>query len=385
MGDRLSVLSPVIADAASPRGDLGQADIVARLDQVPADARTPLLITEPLAAYLSEKGLGVGPLTAHRVGEGQSNVVFALARDDLELVLRRPPRLPYSAGSHDVLREARILQALGQAGLPVPTIRAICDDDAVIGAPFFVMDRVPGHIVGDRLPPALDTPAARRRIGLALVDTLADIHTVDWQNAGLDWLARRSDYIDRQLRRFSSLWEENRTRPLADLDAVADWLGEHRPPPTGVTIVHGDFRLGNVMLADDPAGEVAAVLDWELTATGEPLADLGYLSALWVGRDDPGLGLYEFGGATRREGFASRVEIVHRYQERTGRDVSSVGYYMVLALWKSAVIMEGNHRRALAGSTGAPSIEEFRAGVAQLVRRAAEATATYSGARWSVV
>jgi aminoglycoside phosphotransferase (APT) family kinase protein len=346
-------------------------DVVARLDEVVAEGRPPLLVLEPLAAFLDAHGIGAGPIVATPIGDGKSNVIFLLRRGDVEIVLRRPPRPPIPPSAHDVLREARILRALEGTAAPVPRILAVGDDEGVIGAPFYVMEKVEGHVVTDTVPAPLDTPAERRRMGEVLVDALVDLHAVDWRQVGLEGLGKPTGYLERQLRRFGGLWELNRTRELPLVEEIGAWLAEHVPQSPPSTIVHGDFRIGNLVYAPGPPARVAALLDWEMATIGDPLADLGYLCALWIERDDPPRGMYELNSATRAEGFPSRSELVARYERASGRAMGDIAWYETLALWKSVVFMEGNYRRALMGASDDPFLKAFGDGVVELADRAA--------------
>ena len=340
-------------------------DVVATPAQAAGLEREPLLVLEPLAAFLDAHGLGTGDVRASAIGEGHSNVTYLLERDRGErFVLRRPPRGPLAPSTHDVLREARLLELLAPTGVAVPPILAVCDDETVIGAPFYVMPFIAGHVLTAELPAAFADPAA---IGDVLVDALAALHAVpiDGDLAGF---GRPDGYLERQLRRFVGLLEANATRPLPDLEAVADWLGRHRPHSSEATVVHGDYRLGNAMLA--PLPRVAAILDWELATLGDPLADVGYLTAMWAQPDDPDDPMLDLSRVTRGPGFASRAALAARYAERTGRDTSDLRWYQVLAIWKAAIFLEGSYRRHQAGSTDDPYFARLADGVPQLARRA---------------
>src|SRR4051812_7997690 len=346
-------------------------DIVATHADAEANARAPLVVTEPLKAFLDEHGLGSGELEIEPVGEGHSNVPYATRRGDTRFVLRRPPRPPLPPSAHDVLREARVLRATaGQAR--VPAVLAVCDDEAVIGAPFYVMDLVEGDVITEAVPDRLDTPEERRRVGDELIDALVEVHAVDWRACGLEGFGKPTGYLERQLRRFTGLWEHNRTREIPQVETVGAWLREHLPDQQDATIVHGDFRLGNTIYAPGTPARLAAILDWEMCTIGDPLADVGYLSTLWVDRDDPPLGAFELSAVTRREGFPSRADLIARYEERSGRSVGEVRWYRTLALWKSIVFMEGNYKRASSGSTDDPFLRGFGEGVVELARRAEE-------------
>jgi aminoglycoside phosphotransferase (APT) family kinase protein len=344
-------------------------DVVRTHAEGAANEREPLLVLEPLMEFLDEHGLGAGEPEAQPIGEGHSNITFGIRRDGRELVLRRPPRGPLPPSAHDVLREARVLRALrGRAR--VPAVLAVCEDPAVIGAPFYVMERLEGHVVLGEVPAELDALEDRHRIGAELVDALVEIHAVDWQAAGLEGFGRPTGYLERQVRRFLGLWEHNRTRDVPAVAAVAEWLGAHLPQSGPATVVHGDYRLGNTMFAPRAPARLIAVLDWEMATLGDALADVGYVSTLWADPDDPEGGRFELSRVTREPGFLTRAEVVARYEERSGRSMTDIRWYQTLALWKSTVFMEGNYKRAMAGSTDDPYLHGFGEGVLELAERA---------------
>jgi aminoglycoside phosphotransferase (APT) family kinase protein len=345
-------------------------DVVATRAEAAGNARVPLLVLEPLRAFLDACGIGGGELDAQPIGEGRSNATFLIRRRGAEVVLRRPPRPPLPPSAHDVLREARLLRALEPTAARTPRVLAVCEDVAVIGAPFLIMEKVDGVAVSGEVPRALDTREHRRGIAEDLVDALVEIHAVDWRGAGLEALGRPTGYLERQLRRFTGLWEHNRTRELPAVERVGRWLADHLPEPRPATLVHGDFRLGNAMVAEDPPARVTAVLDWELATIGDPLADLGYLCALWAEAADPPLQMLDLSAATRRAGFLTRAEIAERYERRSGRTLGDVRWYETLALWKSVIYMEGNYRRAVTGLTDDPFLASFGDGVVELADRA---------------
>jgi aminoglycoside phosphotransferase (APT) family kinase protein len=330
----------------------------------------PLLVRRPLEAFLDARGLGEGPLEADPVGEGHSNVTYAIRRGDEVWVLRRPPRPPLPPSAHDVLREARLLTAVQDAAVRTPRVLATCDDPSVIGAPFYVMERIEGDVLTAELPAALDDEASRARIGEELVDALVEIHAVDWQACGLEGYGKPSGYLDRQLRRFGGLWEHNRTRELPVLDRVTAWLGESKPDSTEATIVHGDYRLGNTMFAPSAPARLVAIFDWELATIGDPLADVGYLVATWAQPGDEEHTLFALGAVTRRPGFPTREQLIARYEQRSGRSMSDVRWYTTLALWKSAVFLEGSYKRRLAGTTEDPFFDRLETGVPAIAERA---------------
>jgi aminoglycoside phosphotransferase (APT) family kinase protein len=349
---------------------LAPDDIVRTFEEAEGNERPPLLVTEPLERFLDERGLGEGPIEASPIGEGHSNVTFAIRRGAWQAVLRRPPRPPLPPSAHDVIREARVLRAVAGAAR-VPAVLATCDDERVIGAPFYVMEHVEGHVITSELPARLDTPADRRRMGEELVDTLVELHAIDWRAAGLDGFGRPTGYLERQIRRFSGLWEHNKTRELPAVERVARWLRENLPASPPATIVHGDYRLGNVMFAPSPPARIVAIFDWEMATIGDPLADLGYMAATWSDRGDPP-GAFDLSSVTRLDGFPTRAELVARYEERSGRRVDDIRWYQTLATWKAVVFMEGNYKRAVAGMTDDPFLRSFGDGVVELAERAEE-------------
>jgi aminoglycoside phosphotransferase (APT) family kinase protein len=352
---------------------MGSPDVVDTPEEAAGLEQPPLLVREPLERFLDERGIGSGPVEAERIGEGHSNVTFLVRRGAARVVLRRPPRPPLPPSAHQVLREARLLRALEGTPVRVPRVLATCDDEAVLEAPFYLMAEVHGSVITTEVPSAIDTPEGRRRIAEELVDALVEVHEVDWRDCGLEGYGKPSGYLERQLRRFTGLWEHNKTRELPIVEEVGHWLRSNTPESPESTIVHGDYRLGNVMMADDAPPRLVAIFDWELSTIGDPLADVGYLTVTWAEADDPpDISYSGLSAATRREGFLGREQLVARYEERSGRSVSALGWYQALALWKAAVFMEGNYKRFTSGSTDDPYLALFDEGVPALAEKARE-------------
>jgi len=342
-------------------------------------SRPPLLVLDRVRDFLDEHGLGSGDVRAKRIGEGGgSNFTFLLERDDGLFVLRRPPRPPHPPSAHDVVREARLQLAVREAGFTrLPTIVAIAEDESILGVPFYVMTHLDGHVVTDELVPGLEDELARRRLADDLVDSLVEIHDADVAVPGLAAFARPGSYNERQVRRFTQLWEINKTRELPTVERVGEWLADNRPRPLSETVVHGDFRLGNTMVARDEPSRIEAVLDWEMGAIGDPRADVGYLLATY---SEPGGPPNPLGTSpvTALPGFPSKAELAERYVARSGRALDALPWFEGLALWKAAVFCEAIYGRYLRGELGAEDerAARFEQGVPYLAEAAAAAIAS---------
>lgn len=350
-------------------------DIVERRTDAARAARPPLLILETVRDFLDERDLGAGELRARRIGEGGgSNFSFLLERDDgSRFVLRRPPRPPLPPTAHDVVRESRLQLALAPLGIRVPNIRAVCEDESLLGVPFYVADYIDGQVVTTELPPPLDAEhEARRRLAEDLVDTLAEIHAADVATPALAAFARPGNYNERQVRRFTQLWEINQTRELPTVVHVGRWLAGNVPEQLPPTVVHGDYRLGNMIVSAERPDRIAAVLDWEMGTIGDPRADVGYLVATY---SEPGGAPSPLGTSpvTAREGFPTRAALVERYSRRTGRDVEPLAWFEALALWKAAVFCEAIYGRYVRGELTADDdrAARFEEGVPLLAETAA--------------
>jgi aminoglycoside phosphotransferase (APT) family kinase protein len=309
------------------------------------------------------------PLSFERISGGRSNLTFAVTDSaGGRWALRRPPLGKGLSSAHDMSREHRVIAGLQETSVPVPPLAGLCEDDSVNGAPFFVMDFVDGTVL--RAKP--DAEAAfdsdeRHAIGLRVVDTLVDLHGVDPDEVGLGELGRKQDYVARQLHRWSGQWEKSKTRELELVDDLHRRLEARIPEQGPATIVHGDYRLDNMILAAD--GTVAAVVDWELCTLGDPLADVGLLMVYWSLPGDAFAPLFE--APTMADGFPDRDELRQRYAERSGRDLSELDFYIALGYWKLTIILEGIVARYSAGQYG--KTDEGYAEFAKVVGRLAEA------------
>jgi aminoglycoside phosphotransferase (APT) family kinase protein len=352
-------------------------DIVATRAEAEASGQTPLLILADLAAYLDRERLGAGPLEARPLGDGHSNATFLLSRGETRLVLRRPPRPPLPPTAHDVLREARIMSALHAAGIRVPRVIRTCDDPSWIGAPFVLLEPIDAVVITQRLPASISRPADRRRLGRDVIDALVEIHRVDYQAAGLSGIGRGAGYLARQVQRFSALWPVNKTRELPSVERAALLLARRVPPESAVTVVHGDYRLGNLMIGRERPARVEAIVDWELATLGDPLADLGYLCATWSEPDTTPL-VIELSPVTAQAGFPTRAELAAWYEESTRRSAGDQAFYRALALFKAAVFCEAIYGRYLRGETAQPFAAALGQGVPVLAEEAVRLLASPS-------
>ncbi len=292
-------------------------------------------------------GLGVGaiaPLTYRRIGNGQSNLTYAVSDSGgASWVLRRPPLGTLLASAHDVVREHRILSALQGSRVPVPAVLGLTEDPAVTDAPLMLVSHVDGIVVDDVTVAEGLSVQRRAQIGASLTETLARIHAVDLVETGLDDLASHKPYAERQLKRWSGQWEKSKTREVPEVEELAARLRDAIPEQHEITLVHGDFHLSNVITSPED-GTVVAVLDWELCTLGDPLADIGALLAYWPQQGEGYVGPFL---ASTLEGFPNRAELADAYFVATGRDAAALGFWHTLALWKVAVIAEGILRRVL--------------------------------------
>ena len=295
-----------------------------------------------------------GPYTYSLIAGGRSNLTFHVSDSrGLQMVLRRPPLGHVLATAHDMAREHRIISAVGKTNVPVPKTLGVCIDDSVNGAPFYVMSYVAGVVLdspekGELLPEHLRTKASEH-----LIDVLADLHSVDIDEVGLGDLAKREGYVERQVKRWSTQWENSKTRELPAIEEVARLLAANIPVQKDVCIARGDFRFGNC-LVDTSLGRISGVLDWELCTLGDPLADLGYIGVYWT---NPGLPNKRANDPSGLSGFPTYEHLVERYAQRTGRDVSNIGYYRAFSSFRLAVISEGVYARYLHGAMGDQDID----------------------------
>lgn len=328
---------------------------------------------ERVTAWLDQHIDGVeGPYSFDLITGGRSNLTYRVTDAvGTTFVLRRPPTGNVLASAHDMVREHTIISAVGRTNVPVPTTMGVCHDVEVNGAPFYVMSLVDGVVLDSTEAAADLTFDQRRAAGEHLIDVLADLHAVDVDEVGLGDLAKRTGYVERQVRRWTVQWDKSKTRELPAIDEVARRLASDLPEQHGVSIAHGDYRFGNC-LVDTSSARVTAVLDWELCTLGDPLADVGYLGVYW---SDPGEPQARPNDPTGIVGFPTYAELLERYANRTGRDLSNIGYYVAFSSWRLAVISEGVYARFIHGAMGNQQIDQetldgFKLGTERLAEEA---------------
>ncbi len=342
--------------------------------------RAPLVDPDALTRWL-DRHLpdGDGPVAVRRHQAGHSCETFFVHRGHERLVLRRPPRPPYLPTAHDVVREHRVLSALAGTPVRAPRPVALCTDESVIGAPFYLMEAVDGRVLRAELPPDI-TEEHRPALGRELVDALAEIHAVDHRAAGLEGFGKPHGYVERQVARWTkqlagAAETTRQAREVPDLWTVAGRLAERIPEPSGPsTIVHGDYKLDNVMYGHGVPPRLVAVFDWEMSTLGEPLADVGWMLSYWREPGDPPAEREtDTGDLTRLPGFPARAELASRYERRTGRSMRDLPFYTALATWKLAIILEGSYARHLRGTTDDPMFPQLEHAVPAIAARAVRA------------
>lgn len=308
--------------------------------------------------------VGTGPITFDQFPGGAANLTYRAVTDGGEFVLRRAPLGPTAAGGHDMAREHKVLSRLWQAFREAPRSHHYCDDPSVMGKPFFVMERRHGHVVRDSWPIG---QRLRRHVCEELVGTLGRLHSVDPSAVDLSDLGRPEGFVSRQVDGWSRRWNAAKTRDVPDMDEVAKALGESVPQPQGATILHNDYKLDNTMIDDH--GDLVAVFDWDMATLGDPLVDLGTTIAYWVDPEGPTAAV--FGDRVRPlTPYMSTAEVATRYADTTGFDVTGIDWYVALALFRLAVILEQIYARYVRGQTSDDRFAEFAPGAPLLAKAA---------------
>ena len=337
------------------------------MTQPPAGA-DPAVVGPYLATALGDDRWSSCEVTL--IAGGKSNLTYRLDSAAGSAVLRRPPLGHVLPTAHDMVREHTVMSALAGTPVPVPRMLHLCTDAEVLGQPFYVMERVEGHVCREDLPPGYaDRPEQRRAVGEGLVEVLAALHEVDPSAVGLGQFGRPEGYLERQVRRWVKQWDATRIEGHEDLDVLAADLAAGVPTTQRHTVVHGDYRLDNTMLDPTAPGRIAAVLDWEMSTLGDPLADLGVLLGYWSQADDAGArtSATVVPAATVLEGFPTRVEVAELYAARTGLDLTALPWYAAFAAFKLAVVCAGIVARVRGGAMVGPGFDGIEERIGPLV------------------
>jgi aminoglycoside phosphotransferase (APT) family kinase protein len=330
---------------------------------------------EALSAYLEREGFTHGRrICVEQFPGGHSNLTYLLKIEGGdEYVLRRPPLGPVAPKAHDMVREFRVLRAVHPVFPPAPQPALLCEDLAIIGAPFYLMERRRGLIVRRENPPEIgDDLRLRRRVGEALLDTLVQLHTVNVTHPPVSEIGKPAGFLERQLSGWSGRWQRARTRELPAMNRLMEWLSARRPASNEAALLHNDYKLDNVMLDPADPSRVVAVLDWEMSALGDPLVDLGILLCYWPQANDPPERRESISPVTAMPRWPSRAELVERYAAQTGRDVSRIAYYEIFAIFKVAVVLQQIYHRYHLGQTSDPRFAGMEERVLGLVQVATE-------------
>jgi len=342
------------------------------------DERTRGLIEpEKLARWMDERGLpGRGePVVARFISGGASNEIFEIRRGEARMALRRPPRKVPEGRNETMLREYRVLAALRDTGVPHTRVLAACDDPSLIGACFYLMEYVDGWSCMnlDGWPPPFDTDLeARKGLAWDLVDAIARLGRVDWKARGLEGFGRPLGFHERQVDRWLAHLSRFKFRDLPGLDEAAAWLRGHKPRSYEPGIIHGDYQFANVMFHHGAPARLAAIVDWEMATVGDPLLDLAWVVMSWPNPDEDRRNT----GYVDYTGMPSREELIERYARTSGRPVDEMDYYVILARFKMAVVLEGGYARFVKGGADNPKMELFGDVVLDMARKAAELART---------
>jgi aminoglycoside phosphotransferase (APT) family kinase protein len=323
-----------------------------------------------LEPYLRRQFPGdTGELRVRQFPSGHSNLTYSLSLGSRELVLRRPPFGSKVKSAHDMSREFRVLSKLHSAYSPAPEVLLYCDDDSVIGAPFYVMNPVHGIILRKHVPPCLDFPAEKaRRLSESFVDNLIRLHRVDYVAVGLSDLGKPEGYLERQIRGWTERYFGSKTHNYPEVDKISAWMRQHIPATSGVSLIHNDYKYDNVVLDSNDLTTIVGVLDWEMCTIGDPLTDLGTTLAYWVDATDPEELQENRWGPTNVPGSLTRGEIVLHYARKTGTDLSEIAFYVALARFKLAVIVQQIYYRYHQGLTKDERFASMPAAVQMLLR-----------------
>lgn len=334
-------------------------------------------LRDHLPEVLPDQPASETPIEIEQFPGGHSNLTYLVRFGGREMVLRRPPFGPVAPTAHDMPREYRLLAAINPFFPLAPRPYLLCEDLAIIGVPFYLMERKRGLVIRRDVPTEIgDDLLLRRRVSEAMVDTLASLHSVDIYSSGLDKIGKPLGFVTRQVRGWTNRWNRSKTSDVPAFDRVAEWLADRIPPEPDpeagrpASLVHNDFKLDNVMLDPADPSRVVAVLDWEMCTVGDPLVDLGILLCYWASKDDPEARRETISAVTTGPGWMTRAELIELYATRTGRDLSAIKFYEVFALFKVAVVIQQIYYRYVQGQTHDERFADFGHRVEGLARAA---------------
>jgi aminoglycoside phosphotransferase (APT) family kinase protein len=318
-----------------------------------------------------------GPFTVEQFPQGFSNLTYLVRLGGKEFVLRRPPFGNKVKTAHDMGREYRVLSRLTKVYGPAPAPCLYCEDETIIGAPFYVMERRRGIVLRKSLPRGLEIPqATMRRLSESLIDNLATLHGLDYKAAGLGDLGKPDGYVDRQVTGWINRYRNAQTDHVPSMESLAPWLSEHKPTESGASLVHNDYKFDNLLLDANDITRIVAVLDWEMATIGDPLMDLGTTVAYWVEAGDPDSLKGFTVGPTMAPGSMTRRELLERYQAKSGRDLSTILFYYCFGLFKIAVIIQQIYARYVRGHTKDERFAQLNQAVANMSEAATRAVET---------
>jgi aminoglycoside phosphotransferase (APT) family kinase protein len=342
--------------------------------------RDEALAAESLAEFLRDKVPGAEHgIEVEQFPNGHSNLTYLLRIAGREYVLRRPPLGPVAPKAHDMVREYRVLRAVHPHFPQAPEPVAVCEDAAVLGAPFFVMERRRGIVLREEIPPSIAAaPDHPRLISEAFLSTMVKLHAIDVTSDEMRALGKPEGYVERQVRGWSDRWQRAKTEEFPEIDQVIEWLAARIPPALAPSLIHNDYKLDNVMLAPGAPDRIEAVLDWEMATVGDPLSDFGLTLCYWIWATEPEVRVAGIPALTAQPGWYTRDELVARYAALTGRDVSRIGYYEVLGVFKLCVIIQQIYCRFHRGQTQDARFANFVERARALARLAARLAGRYS-------
>lgn len=321
--------------------------------------------------FAAQTGLS-GDLLVEPMRGGGSCEMFALVHDGERFVIRRAPPAAVSDTAHNVVREASVIEALAGSNVRVPEVLVSCDDDSVLGAPFYIMRYVDGEVIRRQLPERyIKSPETQPAIGEEMIDALVELHTFDWRGTAMEDLSKPENFLERQVERWSSQLETYRSRDLPGIDEVARWLESNRPAASDITVMHGDYKVDNAMYSKDLPPRILTLVDFEMTTVGDPLIDLAWCMIFWPEEGN----LIAIAAPGNPGGMDAAYcqppdVLMERYADKTGRDMSCFQWYQAFAAWKLGIVLEGSYAKFLSGESKNPNHEIFGFVVDQLMERA---------------